>query len=275
FVEVAYFTQQNGQKALGQLKVMSFASDEVPLLCTLDEPGYVKTFERVASGLASSMQKASAAAAPAYREIQIIKLGEQPLGFQRDEYAKTKDGGMAQASSSTMFLTIGKTTIRSLDTGGAIVLDKAGRISERRYVRVENGEIALQVILKRENGNDYTVQGKQKGAPLSAKFSTKDKAGLPGDPLIAQLTKAYLKGKAKELKVEQFSPSESLTAVTEATLRRDSSRTNGVEITIGQLTVHGTVDEAGATDEVNAQLGENQITQKRIFKEGALPTYGK
>src|SRR5262249_32822183 len=78
------YTTPSAKGLLGGLtKMMIRPDDDVPLLCFHDEVGYLATFKRVTQGLALSLKARQPTPPPAFVEIQVMRLGELPIGYER------------------------------------------------------------------------------------------------------------------------------------------------------------------------------------------------
>lgn len=94
FVELQYLAASPAGKRLGQLKLGVFPDVASPVFCLHDEPGYLKTFQRVATRLATILARSSPAVGPptTYRTVSVTSLEGVPVGFDAVRYAKGEDG---------------------------------------------------------------------------------------------------------------------------------------------------------------------------------------
>ncbi len=135
----------------GQVKLMVSASRELPLLCAHDEPGYAKTFRRITTDLAHSLQ-VPGRARPSARseELHVLKLNGRLAGFEW-RASRSVDGGHTRTESTTsLLLPAAQGGLRAEDTTTTTLTDEQGHLTELRHARAENGALALQVTLRRE-----------------------------------------------------------------------------------------------------------------------------
>ncbi|MFP2927123.1 hypothetical protein ACLESO_18365 [Pyxidicoccus sp. 3LG] len=176
FLHVDYETATPGGTGAGQMKLMVSASPELPLLCAHDEPGYTRTFRRITTGLATSLQVPGRARKPAPREeLHVLKLDGRLAGFKWRASRSAPDGPTRTESITSLLLPDGAGGLRAEDTTTTTLTDEQDHLKELRHARAENGTLALQVTLRRE----------RKAAPGAAPSATK-----PSTAASAPATKA-------------------------------------------------------------------------------------
>jgi hypothetical protein len=272
FLEVGYTADTKAGRSLGQLKLMVYAAEEAPLLCLFDEPGYVKSFHRVASALAGAAGKALATATPAvYRSIDVTRIGELDVGFSRTEWLKEKDGTYALTSTNTMLVPRSPTEWMTSDSATATKLEKDLTVKEKTFISASNGEMERQMVLKHGKGGAYTYEGVLQGKDLKGSLKTRDGKGLASDLTVAKLTREQLLGgKKTELQLEDYAPDADPTAFTLVTLKRTAAP-RGVSVELGPMKLDTEVDASGLPEKVSLAVGPMTLRERRVFVEGAAP----
>jgi hypothetical protein len=264
FLRVDYeASSPGGGTGAGQLKLMVSASRELPLLCAHDEPGYERTFRRVTTGLATSLQVPGKARAPALvEELHVLKLDGKLAGF--DWYAVR---GPRRAESSTSLLLPGADgSLRAEDSTTTTLTDERGGLTELRHARAEDGVLALQVTLRREaaSGTTYRYEGRQGTKPLKGTFTSK--RGLATREDIAASTRA---GKP-EVVLDVYRPAENVTAPVELTVR-PAQGPRALTLTTGSTPVKVTTDSEGWVERMEVPRPEGTLTSERVHLQRATP----
>ncbi|MFP2907600.1 hypothetical protein ACLESD_21630 [Pyxidicoccus sp. 3LFB2] len=151
FLRVDYETTTPGGTAAGQMKLMVSASPGLPLLCAHDEPGYAKTFRRITTDLARSLQVPGRVRPSASgEELHVLKLDGKLAGFEW-RASRSVGGGHTRTESTTSLLLPGADGgLRAEDSTTTTLTDERGHLTELRHARAEDGALALQVTLRRE-----------------------------------------------------------------------------------------------------------------------------
>jgi hypothetical protein len=266
---VMYTKPSPAGKLGGQLKMFARPDVDASVLCFHDEVGFAETFKRVAHGLAQSLKVAKPSPAPQYVEIQVTKLGELPVGFDRRTIVTEAGGGKLDQTTSCLLLPRTPQDLTANDRFGAERSDANGRVVSVDAVEAHGDEIDSQYKLTRKgSGRDYSYQGKQSGKDVTGKFKSKDAKGLASALLIAKrLRDELLGGKTAELKIEEYHPGISPQPF-EVVYRRKGSEGREVSFHLGQLEATGHLDERGMVDKVTIPLAGTMMAQSRVFTRG-------
>lgn len=273
FIEARYQTKGTESVKIGQLNMMSYASNVAPMLCIFDEPGYVKAFHRVASSLATALAKALVKPTESfvYRSVDLTRVGAIEIGFSVTMWSKGGDGLMRLISMSTMLMPRSATDWLINDNGSVATLDKDMTIKEKAFFSSNNGEPDLQITLKKDKGGAYTYDGTMQGKPLTGKLKTKNGKGLASDITSARDTREQLlTGKKTKLVEEDYVPSADPTALTTITATKGAGPKQ-LTLEMGPVKIDAEVDAQGMTETITMQAGPAEMKQKRVFAEGKVP----
>lgn len=271
FVEARYLVTQGGQKALGQLKLMAYASESAPMLCMHDELGYRATFERVATQAAAEVERALADPKQTfpYRAVMSMKLAGQPVGFERTTWSKQKDGGLVMATISAMFVPRTATEWMASDSANVTWSEKDGTVKKKQNLSTSGTQVERTMTLTRQKGGTYTYSGKQQGKTLAGEVKTADGKGLASDLTEARAAAAWLRdGQKADLTFEEYVPSADPTTLSTMTMKKGGPGPRDVTLTMGPLTLQSTLDTAGLPERVSIQAGPVSMVQERLFVEG-------
>jgi len=265
-VDVSY-TKGSPAGLLGGLVKMIVRPDtDAPLLCFHDEVGYRATFKRVTQGLARALKVDKPTPSPELVEIQITRLGELPVGFDRRTVTADARGGKVDQTIGCMLMPRSPQEAAGSDHLSTEVSDEHGRLLALDVVEAEGEEIETQVNLTREGGGRaYRFKGKHAGKEISGRFRSKEKEGLASALLVAErLRTSLLVGKSTELKTQEYHASLAPDRPVTVTYRR-TGEAREVTMTLGQLEVSGRLDEHGFVEAASMPLGGMALRQERVL----------
>lgn len=288
FLRVDYETTAPGGTGAGQMKLMVSASPGLPLLCAHDEPGYAKTFRRITTDLARSLQVPGRERPPARgEEFHVLKLDGRLAGFEW-RASRSVGGGHTRTESTTSLLLPGaEGGLRAEDSTTTTLTDERGHLTELRHARAEDGALALQVTLRREReaaartdgsgqpstpealtlpGTTYRYEGRQGPRALKGTFTSK--RGLATeDDLRLVVRKWLLSGGKPEVVLDVYRPAVDATAPVELTLRRESSASAGpraLTLTVGASTARARANAQGLLEWMEVSRPEGNLTSDLI-----------
>lgn len=276
FVDMDYEVATSGDSvSAGRLKLMVSASPELPLLCAHDEPGYARTFQRITTGLASTLRVPGPPRAPApVAELRVLKLDGRLAGFDW-RTGRSLDGGAQRAEVTTSVLLPGASNgPRAEDRTVTTVTDDAGQLLEQRHAHAENGGLTLQVTLRRERqpkpppsatpGTTYRYEGRQGARPLKGTFTSK--RGLATEAMVRSgVREGLLTGEASEVFFEVYRPAETLSEPTEVVLRRTpSAGPRALTVTTGANTEEARANASGALEWTERTVPEGRLTSELV-----------
>lgn len=270
FAELRYQVDSPEGKKLGQLKLAVFPDVATPVFCLHDEPGYLKTFQRVTTRLATVLARSGPPyASTTYRTVSVTSLEGRPVGFDTVRYFKGDDGGRRIVTTSALLLPRSRSEWMTQDSMTISEVDAEGVISSRRTIAVANGEPSLDMTVTHAGASRYTFTGTTSGKALSGSFKTKSRRGLDSDVLLSRAVKNELMlSKVKQLEVEQYLPDVAPTAVTMFIMRRVPSGPRNVEMEMGPLKILATVDANGDSETTDMPIGPITLHSVRKFVEG-------
>ncbi|NVJ00029.1 hypothetical protein HV824_18125 [Myxococcus sp. AM009] len=273
FVDVDYEVAAPGDSvSAGRLKLMVSASPELPLLCAHDEPGYARTFRRVTTGLAATLEVPGPARTSARtKALRVLKLDGRLAGFDwRTE--RLLEGGSRRTEVSTSLLLPGAAKgPRAEDRTLTTVTDEAGRLTEQRHAHAEDGRLTLQVTLRRERepppaapGTAYRYEGRQGSRTLKGTFTSK--RGLATEERVHDTVRDVLRpGGPAEAVLDVYRPAEVLSASMELVLRRTpSAGPRALTLTTGAITEEARADANGALEWTERAHPEGRLTSELI-----------
>ncbi len=255
----------------GQMKAMVFPSEVAPMMCIHDEVGFRQSFQRITLGLAKSLTQAAAAtkSAQRYAELIVLKLGEVPVGFERETHVDGKNDTVVVTHLSSMFLPRSAKQLVVEDGVQTVVSDKAGRLLKLEHVKAANGEIEEQISVSREKNGEYSYKGKHSGKEVAGKFKAKGKDGVASGRAVAKAMKEQLlAGKQAEVKLEEYQPGINPGGTVETSYKLADKATRAVTATLNELTLSEVLDEQGYTQRMEMPLGPASLVGERVFSQG-------
>jgi hypothetical protein len=271
FLDVDYVTPGQGGMLAGQVKLMVRASNKLPVLCAHDQPGFVQSFRRITLAMATSLAVAgqAPAVAPRYAELQLVRLGKHPVGFEWWEVWEGEGGKRVTENTRMLMLPRSPTELVVEDATFSATSEAGGQLLELSYAKARGGELALQVTVRRESSGSYSYEGTRDGKPVQGTFQSK--RGLSHELDTASAVRArLLTGKAQELTFDFYRPSSDPTKPVEVVYRKAEAAGRAVTVTSGDTVFTGTADARGLIEHVELPLPGStvRLTIDRVFARG-------
>jgi hypothetical protein len=269
YAEAEYLVNLPRGKGAGLAKMMVYSHDQVPLVCTHDEPGYSESFKRVTSGLAASLVS-SGGKPPAsrYFEFHVIRVQGQPVGFERRVMRDAAGGGRLTEVESSLFFPRSVRELSVQDSVSSELSDKDGKLVARDFARASNGEPDIQMALKQVQGREYHYEGTHLGKALNGSFTAP--ADLATEPGTARLMRErFLPGADRELTLYYYIPAANPAAPMPQVLRKEASGSRELSVEMGPLKGTLTLDAQGMSEKMVAPLGEGaEMLRERVRVRG-------
>lgn len=264
FVDAKYVVDRPEGRAAGQYKIGVIARRERPILCTHDEPGYVKTFERVVRGLASNM-RVQGEARPVAVTIGVMRIGDVPVGFDSGWRERTAAGERVSVSMMSTFLPRSATELMVTDEASRVVTS-GDQIQEGLWIKADPDGINLQITLKRVKPSRYEVSGTSHGKPVSGMVDAPQ--GIPSDKATStRIARELAKGAPFRFTQKEYSPGSDPLHLVEHSYRHEASdKPRIVVMSMGQLQVKGEVDLEGELVRGEADIGSQKITMELVYQ---------
>ncbi len=270
FAEIVYSTDSAEGKRLGHAQLGIHAHDARSIVCEHDEPGYEKTFQRVVTGLASTVAGGGEDTRPGarYREIHVTRVGEMTVGFTEHVVWDRQGGGRVAKVWTSQLLPRSPTEIVAKDGYSEEVSDARDVLQNGVYVNADGGEISARMTLTRgKDGLSYAYDGEQEGKKLQGTFRTR--AGLATDLWFARrFDKARGYGPKGEVRAQGYDLEANPAGPLDIAYRKDPKRARGVALSVGPVQLTGVVDDAGIVSESEVPVGPATLIIHRVFVQG-------
>jgi hypothetical protein len=271
FSEIVYKAPTESGPMLGVLKLAVYAHDGHSLLCHHDEPGYAKTFQRVVSGLAASLQGGAEdeRAGARYADVAVVRIAGVPVGYAEQVVWDRDGGGRVMATYEAQLMPRSPTDLVAVDSYKEEASDAAGLLLSGSYVHVTNGEIDTRIRLAGgEDGKTFRYEGEKQGKALQGSFTTK--AGLATDHWFARrFDRKAGYGPKGEVSHEGYAFSVNPVGAMPISYRKDVKRPKRAELSLGALKLSGELDEHGLFRSAEVPVGPTKLVVERVWSRGA------
>jgi hypothetical protein len=272
FIEAPYTaTQTDGTSVTGAIKAMVVSSMVKPMMCLLDGVGYAATFDRVTTGLASSLKPVGAPPpGPKYVSVAIERLDGHPTGFSKD-LAVDEDNGKITFVSISASVKPGAQGLLTVDTAEAQTWDGHGGIAEAHYTSASNDGAGASIDLKRVGTREYEYKGSLQGKETSGRFKTKNPKGLRAETENHAALKRLVEGGKADAKVtyERYSADVDPSAPHEEVYQVVSKADRSVSMNLGPIKVLQVLDEQGKPKTGSGTVNGVALTYERVLIRGA------
>ncbi|MFO0602729.1 MAG: hypothetical protein U0324_06115 [Polyangiales bacterium] len=169
-LQFLYLVSSPQGNLLGHVKLRGANVGGRGLMCTHDEPGFVRTFDRATRPLL----EAPAASPPITRYVLLVD--DRPSGVatnRRVEGATTEE-----VDVSALLLPRSATDLVALDSVGVEHYNRAGELVDKLDVVNENGEVSRYQLRRQGTARRYRVEGRHLGRDIAGDLT-------PASPLLA------------------------------------------------------------------------------------------
>jgi hypothetical protein len=271
FSEIVYRAPTESGPMLGVLKLAVYAHDGHSLLCHHDEPGYAKTFQRVVSGLAASLEGGAddERAGARYADVAVVRIAGVAVGYAEQVVWEREGGGRVMATYEAQLMPRSPTDLVAVDSYKEEASDAAGLLLSGSYVHVTNGEIDTRIRLAGgEDGKTFRYEGEKQGKALQGSFTTK--AGLATDHWFARrFDRKAGYGPKGEVSHEGYAFSVNPAGAMPISYRKDAKRPRRAELSLGALKLSGELDEHGLFRSAEIPVGPTKMVIERVWSRGA------
>jgi hypothetical protein len=265
-----YTTTTPKGRALGQLKIAFHSRLGGSSMCLHDELGYERTFQRVARSLFESLDRGPELVTPTYVEISAAEVNGRPAGYERLLVLPEKNGERQLIATGLALLISEPNLLVTQDYAALTLVDVHNRIVNGRFTEAKNGNLTLDVSLRRGPGKSYQYGGNHAGKALSGEISAEDDRGLPS-PLWTQgeLAQRLAKGGAFEFWIQQYRPSEDATKLSRiGYARRSGDPPGGVIVKMDKVEALSLLDSRGREQRSEMNTQGFSVVMKSIYRRG-------
>jgi hypothetical protein len=265
----ADFTRGTGaEQKVGRIKVMAHADPVLPKACFHDELGYTQAFldvtEAVATGLTSTA--AEKPVPPYYSDVQVMRAGDVPFGFQYSALFGSKTGGSILEVSTSMVRPGPAAQLQFVDTNLVEQADPAGVLVAKSYAKRENTTVVASMRLSRQEDGSYGVEGQVGGKDVKATLKG-EIIGQVG--LAARLREGLLKGQGNALEALMWVAPVNPATPTKVVVRpRAEAGVRAVTMEVGPMSTKMELDPHGFPLKTEVPAGNVAFNQERISQTG-------
>lgn len=272
FVEYISRVKVDGELQIYMPKGMVATKRDRTLVCVLGDAGFRDTLEQSFRRMVESWRILDAGDEPDYREVQLIELRDQPVGYVQIQVYKRADSGVNVFSDNGMLLPNGPSQMLVSESFLAEYAKVGGELDSARSVAVSNGAQQRALWLNSSAPGEYTVTGTLQGKEVS--FSI-DAAQNPVSSWGVNQVYRQLIGDAtlQRAQIPVWSPDVDPSTVNDSIVRvvERARGENRIEYTLGPIVSNSVVDEQGSSLSGSIRMGSMTVGARRVFKTGELP----
>jgi hypothetical protein len=266
YFDADYSSTGETGREVGLFKIMLYASRETPVFCQHDEVGYRASFRRITQGLVKSMKAPSDGPPPRFVEVHILRMGDQPVGFEQRATRRAENGNVQTWQKTALFLPRSPRELAFSDHLQSDFFDTDGNLRFLSAVEVEDDQLTTEIEAERATDGRYLVKGKHGGEEVKGAFRSKGKRGPLTWSASSRELRKLLAGKVRELSLEEYHPGFDPIRPMQVVYRRGEGR--AVTMTFGPIEVKATLDENGLIEQAEVPMGDLRVTSRRAFLRG-------
>jgi hypothetical protein len=274
FLSASWLYRVNDGKGarLGALRQYAASQAGHNVYCALNDLGYTKTFDKVAQALIQSLRTRSDEEAPYYSEVSVASMSNRRIGYDSLELRRDKDGDTKAVETNVLLIAITPDTMRAQDAIDVDWIRPDGTMINGKHVIGSNGEVEMDLALKRGEGEGWLVEGRFKGKDVKETIPS----GSPSTWLSqTNMVRALLAnpepvGAQASATIWLASDPGQFTEETVKVMAAVNADTFSVRHTAGNEIVDLVVDRAtGQARQGTMQLGPETLKVDRIYVQGS------
>lgn len=269
-IEWMYTIGEAPNALLGFTKVRAALNDGIAQACSHNYPGYRETFSDAFSEFVSTTTFTSSATEPYYEEIVRLALGEFNVGIVSTTYTLDAEGDTLIRTQSASLLPIGKEEVAVDDSTYWSWSTPDGLLINAGNTSVQNDELAMDLIIQRNDDEDWVVNGTLQGKEIAQ--------DIDGDlqPLseIGQVraARALFAGEDDEASYLAWVADADPTRFIEARMIRQDSEVDGqARLELGPVALMARFDSRGSIEEAEIAIGAVAMQMHRVWSRGEIP----
>jgi hypothetical protein len=230
------------------------------LYCLHDESGYASAFDRFFAGFVSSLE-VEEEAAPIYRDVVVVSIGGQEVGYQAMSVTRDADGDYrAHTQGATIIPAAADQAMASDDQ--SVEFSRADGSVINQVWASSDGKDLTQLDLRRKDGV-WSVTGKMQGKSVSERFEAKLTSGVQENRLMMGVARGELGEQRYARWLGTLSPGKALDHV------MTRSGASSVHVAAGPAKVDVEVDERAPKRGV-LHMGRLEMVMQRVYVDGNL-----
>ena len=256
---------------LGELRQYAANATGHGVYCSMNELGYVRTFDKVVHALLESLEFHGEHVAPYYREVSVTSVQGIRLGYATLELQNDADGVTTIKEATVMLVAAGVDVLRAEDMYQLERVRPDGSLIDGNHVNSSNGEVEQNLRLKASGNGTWQVEGQFKGKDVKA-----DVEGVTPSSWLTQtrllrmlLARDKPMGAAAAFTQWLSVDPDHFTECTAKVIAAIDTRTYAIRETAGATSADLLVDKGtGLVTSGTMQLGPIGMKLERIFVQG-------
>ena len=268
-LEWLYTVQSDGQMMVGFTKVRAAAKGDHALLCSHNYIGYRDTFARAFTEFVTNTQFDDGTPAPFYEEIAEVDMNSLGSGVAYTSFTTDEDGDIRMYSAEASLIPVDAATLTTSDSYTISFTAPEGTLLRAYSIGVENGELAVNMDLGRNDEGTWVSSGMLQGKELAFDID----GSLEPTSEWTQLAQArsLFTGDATSVDALIWMPSIDPTQFLEARRTRDDAEVERqATVTLGPLSYTGRFDTSGNMENADMAIGPVSIRIERTWSTGSL-----
>lgn len=268
-LEWLYTVQSDGQTMVGFTKVRAAAKGNHALLCSHNYLGYRDTFARAFTEFVTNTQFDDDTPAPFYEEIAGLDMNGFGNGVVYTSFTTDEEGVIRMYSAEASLVPVDAATITTSDSYTISFSTPEGALIQAYSIGVENGELSVNMELKRDDEATWISSGVLQGKELAFEIDGAQEPASEWTQLA--MARNLFTGNDAAVDALIWMPSIDPTQFLEASMARDDAETERqARVTLGPLSYTGRFDASGNLENADMAIGPVSINIERLWSAGSL-----
>jgi hypothetical protein len=268
-LEWLYTVQRDGQTMVGFTKVRAAAKGNHALLCSHNYIGYRDTFARAFSQFVTNTQFDDDTPAPFYEEIAELDMNSSGNGVVYTSFTTDEEGDIRIYSAEASLMPVDAATLTTNDSYTISFTTPEGTLLRAYSIDVENGELAANLNLGRNDEGTWVSSGMLQGKELA--FEIDGSLEPTSEWTQLAIARDLFAGDAASADALIWMPSIDPTQFVAASMTRDDAEVERqARMTLGPLSYTGRFDASGNLENADMAIGPVSIRIERTWSTGSL-----
>lgn len=268
-LEWLYTVEKNAELRVGFTKVRVAGKGDTAFACAHNAIGYRETFSEAFARFVNGTETDGAEPTPFYEDIAQIDIGGVAPGIVYSAYSVDEDGGIRAELAQSLIVPVDPSTIMTNDSYSISYTDPDGELLSSFDISVENGDVASDMSLQRNENGAWVSSGTLQGKQIDYEIDGSLEPASEWRQLAA--IRDLFAGDKQTVSMLTWIPDADPTRFMDATLTRDDSEVDRQAVlTLGPISLSGRFDESGNVIDGDMSVGPVAMKIERIWFRGSV-----
>ena len=268
-LEWIYTIEGEEQMLVGFTKVRAATKGERAYVCTHNNLGYRDSMARIFDEFVTNAELADPTPTPFYEEVIRVDMSGPGAGVAHASYRNEETGEVTAFIAEASITAVDPSTISVSDSFTATVTEPDGTMIKSFVITVENGEIASELDLDRNEAGGWMVSGTLQGKEVQ--FAIDGDVEPASELRQLALAREVFREGATSAEAAVWLPSLDPSQFIVTTMTRDDAEVERqAKMQLGPIAYTGLFDDEGNMYDATVSVGPVNIKIERVWSRGSV-----